>query len=223
MSPLITDDELVAMAVSSAVPWRGLLPTVPVTTEELRRAALRGSRSLALRGLDDSALELARLAAASAPLMLVFTAVASSPLIPLSSGVGIFPSPSADVVVDVTLPTGVHEFSMGSRRRGREVLSGLGKQFKEHGSVLGHGHIVTVLLSGSADPGSPVLLVHRDGSTAHRCVRESLGGVAVGPVLSRPDVASAVLVALPDPVPGSRDASVVGSRDGSVSDGAASR
>lgn len=52
--PMLTDDELVAVSVRLAAPWRTVLPTVDLTSEERVLAAIMtGSRSLYVRGLLD--------------------------------------------------------------------------------------------------------------------------------------------------------------------------
>jgi hypothetical protein len=48
---LLTDDEVVAVAAVAGTPWPLGLSTVPASTEILRSAALRGVRSLGVRGL----------------------------------------------------------------------------------------------------------------------------------------------------------------------------
>lgn len=207
MHQLITDDELVAIAVSLGVPWRGLLPTVQVATDELRRAAFRGSRSLAIRGLADRTLEMMRLVVKSEPRLLAFVSAEASPMVPAASGVGIYPTPSASVMLDIALPTGVHDFSAVSRDRAQQVIFGFVARFLENGSVLGRGYAITVLLAGSADVGSPVLMIRDDGTSAHQCVKQPSGQVEVGPIMGRPDVRSAVEAALVD---GGVDASEIG-------------
>lgn len=55
MELLLTDDELVALAVEQSLAWPTGLPTVDVEMEQaLLVAALRGRRSLAVRGLFES-------------------------------------------------------------------------------------------------------------------------------------------------------------------------
>lgn len=52
--PMLTDDEVVALSVRLAAPWRTVLPTVDLTSEERVLASImRGSRSLYVRGLLD--------------------------------------------------------------------------------------------------------------------------------------------------------------------------
>lgn len=47
---LLTDDEVAAAAVSMGLSWPTLLPTIPSDDENLVAAAVRGRRSLAVRG-----------------------------------------------------------------------------------------------------------------------------------------------------------------------------
>src|SRR3954463_15314949 len=55
MELLLTDDELVALAVEQSKAWPTGLPTVDVQTADgLYAAALRGRRSLAVRGFFDA-------------------------------------------------------------------------------------------------------------------------------------------------------------------------
>lgn len=52
--PMLTDEEVVAVGVRLAAPWRTVLPTVDLASEERVLAAImRGSRSLYVRGLLD--------------------------------------------------------------------------------------------------------------------------------------------------------------------------
>ncbi len=203
MSVLLTDDEVVALAVDLAAPWRGSLPTVEVTTEGLRQAAFRGMRSLGVRGLgrgEANAMDadLARRAISTAPMAQAFVAAEASPLTPASSAVGIYPTEADEVIVNVIMASGVHEFSVSSRPRARAVLQGLVARYQQEGTAQDGRYVLTLLDSGDAEPGSTVTVVRQYQVNRHRCLLDSQDAIVLGVDEGSVDVKSIIDGAVPD-------------------------
>lgn len=108
---VLTDDEVVSLAVDSGRPWVGVLPTVDqLDAEELARAAIRGQRSLHVRELID-AQQLARLNSILACGVRVAAYVQdfAGDMVAGSFAVYAFgPADGGDWVRDAVTPVGVH-------------------------------------------------------------------------------------------------------------------
>ncbi|MDY7540846.1 hypothetical protein QN345_10105 [Cryobacterium sp. 10I1] len=127
MTIVLTDDELVAVAVEQRSEWLGNLPTVSASdAADLLKASARGYRSLAVRSLlsanspGDSRLAPELLVAVGSavgqrPLLYVYIADASDPLTVTGSSIAVF-SPatksSDTVTVVVTLASGINEIDI---------------------------------------------------------------------------------------------------------------
>jgi len=206
MSAILTDDELVAIAVRAGAAWKGLLPTVSVdSVASLLRAAFRGNRSLVVRGLcssDGSRImpEMADAvsAASTAPLVLAFVAAENSPLAPTSAGVGVFPLEPTGLVIDVTLANGLHEITRGEIGQAQEVLLGMARLYQSNGSFQGAGYVLTMLENGSTGPNSRALVVSRDETTLHHCMVGEKGDSVLGEGMLQQSLAAAVALMLPE-------------------------
>lgn len=113
---LLTDDELVALALHAEVQWHGPLPTVNVgDVGELERAAARGVRSLGVRGLIDSAgeptVKIARAieeATRETPALGVTVVDQQQPWI--TTGVSLAVQEGTEPLIIATIETGVSHF-----------------------------------------------------------------------------------------------------------------
>ena len=117
---LLTDDEIVALALRSGVAWRAPLPTVGQSEEELTRAAARGWRALLVRELvvdrDHPAPELQDVLAAQEAKIIARTFVADANGVPLdgTSWSTYYRLTDGHVLIEVISSEGVHSFTTGT-------------------------------------------------------------------------------------------------------------
>lgn len=130
---LLSDDEIVAVAARLGGEWKTGLPTVDAADpKDLIRAAARGNRSLAIRGLlaAEGALKpriLDRLSQAvgAVPQQEGYVADASDLQLPAGLRFAVFDTgPQAKLLV-LTLPNGVNEVSVLPRTTVRELIGAL--------------------------------------------------------------------------------------------------
>lgn len=119
MELLLTDDEVVALAVEATGSWPTSLPTVDVESEQaLLAAAMRGRRSMALRGLvgseapDSELLDAVRRDAVDAGLVLsLYIADAAGSRLSRGVNLNAYRGPDAWLVENVS-DVGIHQFEL---------------------------------------------------------------------------------------------------------------
>lgn len=117
---LLTDDEVVALALRSGTIWRAPLPTVGDSEEELTRAAARGWRALLVRELvvdrDNAAPELHDVLAAQEAKIIARTFVADGNGVPLdgASWSTYYQLSGSQALIEVISSEGVHSFTSAS-------------------------------------------------------------------------------------------------------------
>lgn len=109
MTPVLTDDEIVALVIDADLTWSGLLPTVnTIEHAELADALVRGQRSLFVRGLDPSeAGDSVRACARGTVVLAAYHQDVSGSLLAGSAAVYFFRAEQA-LLLDVVTPLGVH-------------------------------------------------------------------------------------------------------------------
>jgi len=131
----LSDDEIVAVAVSARAAWPGLLPTVDTdSTQVLTASALRGMRSLAIRGMltesstPSALLDPARAALRGRKAVVTYLAPASSSassLPDLADGAAVcsfFALVGGVAVIDVADAAGVHALGVLPVAEVRELI-----------------------------------------------------------------------------------------------------
>jgi hypothetical protein len=159
---LLSDDEVVALAVTEATGWPVPLTTVPTTPSELGAAVLRGRRSLAIRelvGSDGStSAEVSEpvKSAVSAPVRwYAYTAARDSLSVPSGSSTYAFLQ-GESATIDTVSAAGVHRFATGTAEEASDLIVALAKNVFDHGfrGAEGEGSLVV----GSTGASSWVLV-----------------------------------------------------------------
>jgi hypothetical protein len=125
----LTDDEIVALAVKTELPWQGPLPTLDTdSADALSVASLRGLRSLAVRDLlvgdDQPAKELIPFVAALSGTVAARTYISDNAPIPADGGTvsSFFVTASDTVVIVATQAPGVHIVGEASVAEALELI-----------------------------------------------------------------------------------------------------
>lgn len=141
VTSLLTDDEIVALALQSEVIWPVALSTVAV--ESLAAAGSRGRRSLAVRGLrgesSKESVELLELVTAVGQAKSWSAAFAASEknLEPAGSSTFVFGLEDGSVVVDIVEAGGVHRLARSTAADATFLLTALAKNVFDFGFVGG--------------------------------------------------------------------------------------
>lgn len=125
MTAVLTDDELVAIAVEQDSEWLGNLPTVDATDiAQLASASARGLRSLAVRDLlngkgssrlSPEILATVGPAIGKRPTIYAYVAQSAMPLVVTGASIAVFPAASAGEsrsTVVITLANGINEIKL---------------------------------------------------------------------------------------------------------------
>jgi hypothetical protein len=159
----LTDDELAAVAVDAGGMWRGALPTLATDdTADLEAGVTRGLRSLVARRLvsvgvaeggTPGALEAVRNAAGSAPAVVVYAASAGSLVVPRGTVVSVFAvRDSADYLIDVCLPGGIHDLVVRPREQAQQLVTGMVAAAEDPSRDHGDRPTVVFLSTCSVEP-----------------------------------------------------------------------
>lgn len=150
MIPLLTDDEIVALAIEADGPWPVPLITVALDREALTSARLRGIRSLTVRGLIADAGPLPDFdriikAATSAKLwrMAIGVNESGSPLVGTSTYA--FETTDSSTVVDIVTSDGTHRLSSSDIGDANDLFLALAKNVFDYGFA-GDGSGVRLLV-----------------------------------------------------------------------------
>jgi hypothetical protein len=162
---LLSDDEVVALAVTEATGWPVPLTTVPTTPSELGAAVLRGRRSLAIRelvGSDGSTSAEVSEPVKSAVSALVrwyaYTAARDSLSVPSGSSTYAFLQ-GESATIDTVSAAGVHRFATGTAEEASDLIVALAKNVFDHGFRGAEGEGALVVGSTGA---SSWILVGKD-------------------------------------------------------------
>lgn len=169
---LLSDDELVAVAMRSGRAWKASLPTVAIDDNaELIRAAARGHRSLLLRGLlgggseeeqSNRVEEVLGSAVGMLPEVIGYTAESSDLRAATGVRFAIFGDDADAKVLVVTLPNGINEISRLDRSHAQEFVSA----FAAGPGKLGASTAAVVLVAPTAEGSHHFAVVTAEGITA---------------------------------------------------------
>lgn len=195
---LLTDDELVAVAVKLGSVWKASLPTVVIDDDsELIRAAARGHRSLFLRGLlggadneelADRVEEALGSAVGILPDVIGYATNSEDRRSATGLRFAIFGVNAGEKVLVVTLPNGINEISRVSSSEAQEFVS----IFAAGPGKVGAGSPAVVLVAPTTQGSSKFAVVSADGITSGSGPLSSLD---LGSGVPTPELPSFVLSA----------------------------
>lgn len=161
MTVLLTDDEVVAVALDSRVTWPTPLPSVSLDDGALVRSQRLGLRSLLVRGLLDSSTspmtvspevaDLVKAAAASPRWVAAYVASEKDPTVPAGDSTYAFQG-SSGWLLDLVSPAGVHQISTSTSSDAVALIVALAKNVFTFG-IVGDTDSAAIFI-GASEPGS---------------------------------------------------------------------
>ena len=141
MDMVLTDDEIVAVALERRIAWPVPFPTVATDVDHLAAAAARGRRSLLVRGLatpSDSRVELSQPVidtldrAVSGRIVLAWVASLDEPTVFAGSSTLLSRRPDGDQL-DLTSASGIHDFRATTPDAAEAIVVAIAKNVFDYG------------------------------------------------------------------------------------------